>query len=102
MENLEEYITLVVDNSVKAGIARQMRAFWEGFQHVGKPVLFYFFSLPVSNILKQMFWLSMLQVFQMSSLQIFNEEQLSYMLCGCREMWQVSSLLTIVFLFIGV
>ena len=34
MENLEEYITLVVDNSVKVGITHQMRAFREGFEHV--------------------------------------------------------------------
>ncbi|MCO5580941.1 hypothetical protein L7F22_034815 [Adiantum nelumboides] len=31
-------------------------------------------------------------VFQMSTLQIFNEEELDYLLCGCKEVWTADSL----------
>lgn len=63
-ENLEEYITLVVDASVKTGILPQVDAFRSGFN----------------------------QVFPISMLQIFTEEELSYMLCGLSEMWQPETL----------
>lgn len=59
LENLEEYISLVVDATVKTGIAPHMEAFRAGFN----------------------------QVLQISSLQIFNEEELDYLLCGRREVW---------------
>lgn len=63
-QNLEEYIALVVDASVKSGILPQMEAFRAGFN----------------------------QIFPISTLQIFNEEELSYMLCGLCEMWQPETL----------
>eukprot|EP00250_Pteridium_aquilinum_P022187 c25318_g3_i1 orf=376-6123(+) len=64
MESLEEYIALVVDCTLRAGIAPQMDAFRSGFN----------------------------EVFQVSSLQIFNEEELDYLLCGCREVWTAETL----------
>ncbi|KAI5054672.1 hypothetical protein GOP47_0029817 [Adiantum capillus-veneris] len=63
-ENLEEYITLVVDASVRTGILPQLDAFRAGFN----------------------------QVFPISTLQIFNEEELSYMLCGHCDLWQPETL----------
>jgi E3 ubiquitin-protein ligase TRIP12 len=59
---LEEYVALVVDATVKSGIAAQVDAVRAGFN----------------------------QVFQLSSLQIFSEEELEYLLCGRRELWLVS------------
>ncbi|MCO5566531.1 hypothetical protein L7F22_020208 [Adiantum nelumboides] len=63
-ENLEEYIALVVDASVRTGILPQLEAFRAGFN----------------------------QVFPISTLQVFNEEELSYMLCGHCELWQPETL----------
>ncbi|KAJ7561778.1 hypothetical protein O6H91_03G040800 [Diphasiastrum complanatum] len=59
LENLEDYLSLVVDATLKTGIAAQMEAFRAGFN----------------------------QVFPLSSLLIFNEEELDYLLCGRRELW---------------
>ncbi|KAH7444617.1 hypothetical protein KP509_02G085400 [Ceratopteris richardii] len=64
-ENLGEYISLVVDASVKSGVLSQLDAFRTGFN----------------------------QVFPISTLQTFNEEELSYMICGHRELWQPESLM---------
>ncbi|KAJ4964350.1 hypothetical protein NE237_024289 [Protea cynaroides] len=64
INNLEEYISLVVDATVKTGIMRQMEAFREGFN----------------------------QVFDVSSLQIFSPGELDYLLCGRRELWEAETL----------
>ncbi|KAH8510535.1 hypothetical protein H0E87_008184 [Populus deltoides] len=64
INNLEEYISLVVDATVKTGIMRQMEAFRAGFN----------------------------QVFDISSLQIFTPQELDYLLCGRRELWEVETL----------
>ncbi|KAL6848432.1 hypothetical protein ACP4OV_021726 [Aristida adscensionis] len=62
--NLEEYITLVVDATVKSGIMRQVEAFRSGFN----------------------------QVFDISSLQIFSPQELDYLICGRQEIWEPESL----------
>lgn len=64
INNLEEYISLVVDATVKTGITRQMEAFRAGFN----------------------------QVFDISSLQIFSPQELDYLLCGRRELWEPQTL----------
>ncbi|KAH7518419.1 hypothetical protein FEM48_Zijuj09G0169600 [Ziziphus jujuba var. spinosa] len=64
INNLEEYISLVVDGTVKTGILRQMEAFRAGFN----------------------------QVFDITSLQIFTPHELDYLLCGRREMWEAETL----------
>ncbi|XWS62647.1 hypothetical protein CRYUN_Cryun06bG0028600 [Craigia yunnanensis] len=64
INNLEEYISLVVDATVKAGIMRQMEAFRVGFN----------------------------QVFDIASLQIFSPQELDYLLCGRRELWEAETL----------
>ncbi|PON57795.1 Coatomer beta subunit [Parasponia andersonii] len=64
INNLEEYISLVVDATVKTGIMRQMEAFRAGFN----------------------------QVFDISSLQIFTPYELDHLLCGRREMWEAETL----------
>lgn len=64
IDNLEEYVSLVVDATVKSGITRQMEAFRTGFN----------------------------QVFDISSLQIFSPHELDYLLCGRRELWEPESL----------
>lgn len=64
INNLEEYISLVVDATVKVGISRQMEAFRAGFN----------------------------QVFDISSLQIFSPHELDYLLCGRRELWEAETL----------
>ncbi|KAI9388896.1 hypothetical protein POPTR_009G134300v4 [Populus trichocarpa] len=64
INNLEEFISLVVDATVKTGITRQMEAFREGFN----------------------------QVFDISSLQIFTPQELDYLLCGRRELWEPDTL----------
>ncbi|KAF8405417.1 hypothetical protein HHK36_010323 [Tetracentron sinense] len=64
INNLEEYISLVVDATVKTGILRQMEAFRAGFN----------------------------QVFDISSLQIFSPNELDYLLCGRRELWEAETL----------
>ncbi|XP_027356506.1 E3 ubiquitin-protein ligase UPL3 [Abrus precatorius] len=64
INNLEEYISMVVDATVKTGIMRQMEAFRAGFN----------------------------QVFDISSLQIFTPQELDYLLCGRRELWKTETL----------
>ncbi|KAJ6346191.1 hypothetical protein OIU78_008761 [Salix suchowensis] len=64
INNLEEFISLVVDATVKTGIIRQMEAFRAGFN----------------------------QVFDISSLQIFTPQELDYLLCGRRELWEPDTL----------
>ncbi|GAB4853175.1 E3 ubiquitin-protein ligase upl3 [Ancistrocladus abbreviatus] len=64
LNNLEEYISLVVDATVKSGIMQQMEAFRAGFN----------------------------QVFDISSLQIFSPNELDCLLCGRRELWKAETL----------
>ncbi|XP_020237991.1 E3 ubiquitin-protein ligase UPL3 [Cajanus cajan] len=64
INNLEEYISLVVDATVKTGIMRQIEAFRAGFN----------------------------QVFDISSLQIFTPQELDNLLCGRRELWEAETL----------
>ncbi|XP_043712874.1 E3 ubiquitin-protein ligase UPL3-like [Telopea speciosissima] len=64
INNLEEYISLVVNATVKTGIMRQKEAFRAGFN----------------------------QVFHISSLQIFSPSELDYLLCGRRELWEAETL----------
>ncbi|CAL5035273.1 unnamed protein product [Urochloa decumbens] len=63
--NLEEYISLVVDATVKNGIMRQVEALKAGFN----------------------------QVFDLSSLQMFSPQELDYLICGRRELWEPEILL---------
>ncbi|TVU13329.1 hypothetical protein EJB05_40379 [Eragrostis curvula] len=62
--NLEEYVSLVVDATIKTGIMRQTEAFKAGFN----------------------------QVFDISSLQIFSPQELDYLTCGRRELWEPDTL----------
>ncbi|XP_062224400.1 E3 ubiquitin-protein ligase UPL3-like isoform X2 [Phragmites australis] len=62
--NLEEYIALVVDATVKSGVMRQAEAFRSGFN----------------------------QVFDISALQIFSPQELDYLICGRQEIWEPESL----------
>ncbi|KAK8629783.1 hypothetical protein V6N13_078611 [Hibiscus sabdariffa] len=64
INNLEEYISLVVDATVKTGILKQLEAFRAGFN----------------------------QVFDIASLQIFTPQELDYLLCGRRELWEAETL----------
>ncbi|KAL5791192.1 hypothetical protein ACOSQ2_006080 [Xanthoceras sorbifolium] len=64
INNLEEYISLVVDATVKTGIMRQVEAFRAGFN----------------------------QVFDVTSLQIFTPHELDHLLCGRRELWETETL----------
>ncbi|KAK4345454.1 hypothetical protein RND71_035630 [Anisodus tanguticus] len=64
LSNLEEYISLVVDATVKTGIRQQMEAFRSGFN----------------------------QVFDYSTLQIFSHSELDHLLCGRRELWKPETL----------
>ncbi|XP_074331245.1 E3 ubiquitin-protein ligase UPL3-like [Apium graveolens] len=64
INNLEEYISLVVDATVGVGIRRQLEALRAGFS----------------------------QVFDISSLQIFSAKELDYLLCGRRELWEMETL----------
>ncbi|KAL6210116.1 hypothetical protein ACLB2K_021054 [Fragaria x ananassa] len=64
INNLEEYISLVIDATVKTGIMRQTEAFRAGFN----------------------------QVFDISSLQIFAPYELDHLLCGRRELWETETL----------
>ncbi|GJN12971.1 hypothetical protein PR202_ga31300 [Eleusine coracana subsp. coracana] len=62
--NLEEYVSLVVDATIKTGIMRQVEAFKAGFN----------------------------QVFDILSLQIFSPQELDYLICGRRELWEPDTL----------
>ncbi|CAL1410242.1 unnamed protein product [Linum trigynum] len=64
ISNLEDYIYLVVDATIRTGITRQMEAFRNGFN----------------------------QVFDIASLQIFYPLELDYLLCGRRELWEADTL----------
>ena len=64
INSLEDYISLVVDATVKKGVARQVEAFRSGFN----------------------------QVFDLKSLQIFTPSELDYLLCGRRELWEAETL----------
>ncbi|KFK30462.1 hypothetical protein AALP_AA7G264200 [Arabis alpina] len=64
INSLEEYISLVVDATVKRGVTRQIEAFRSGFN----------------------------QVFDVTSLQIFTPSELDYLLCGRRELWEADTL----------
>ncbi|XP_020699967.1 E3 ubiquitin-protein ligase UPL3-like isoform X1 [Dendrobium catenatum] len=64
IDNLEEYISLILDATVKTGIMRQMEAFRAGFN----------------------------QVFDISFLQIFSPHELDYLICGRRELWEADTL----------
>ncbi|XP_009358184.1 E3 ubiquitin-protein ligase UPL4 isoform X1 [Pyrus x bretschneideri] len=65
MTNLEDYVSLVADSTVNAGISRQVEAFRSGFN----------------------------QVFPIEHLQIFTEEELERLLCGERDSWAFNELL---------
>ncbi|KAK1370334.1 HECT-type E3 ubiquitin transferase [Heracleum sosnowskyi] len=64
INNLEEYISLAVDATVRVGIFKQLEAFRAGFN----------------------------QVFDISALQIFSPDELDYLLCGRRELWKMETL----------
>ncbi|WOG84167.1 hypothetical protein DCAR_0103348 [Daucus carota subsp. sativus] len=64
INNLEEYISLAVDATVRVGIFKQLEAFRAGFN----------------------------QVFDIAALQIFSPDELDYLLCGRRELWKMESL----------
>ncbi|XP_027363049.1 E3 ubiquitin-protein ligase UPL4 [Abrus precatorius] len=64
MRNLEDYVSLIVDATVRSGISRQLEAFKSGFN----------------------------QVFPIKHLQIFNEEELERMLCGEYDSWAINEL----------
>ncbi|CAI0471551.1 unnamed protein product [Linum tenue] len=64
MDNLEEYVTLVVDATVRSGICRQVEAFKSGFN----------------------------QVFPIEHLKIFTEEELERLVCGERDFWSFNEL----------
>ncbi|GLT47885.1 hypothetical protein SLA2020_215420 [Shorea laevis] len=63
--NLEEYVKLVVDVTIKSGVSRQVDAFKSGFN----------------------------QVFPIEHLQIFTEEELEHLLCGEHDSWTINELL---------
>ncbi|KAK9290428.1 hypothetical protein L1049_008598 [Liquidambar formosana] len=63
MSNLEEYVSLIVDATLSAGISRQVEAFKSGFN----------------------------QVFPIKHLQVFTEEELERLLCGERDSWAQSN-----------
>lgn len=65
LDNLEEYVSLVVDATIKSGISRQIEAFKAGFTQV----------LPIKH------------------LPIFSEEEFERLLCGEHELWHASDLL---------
>ncbi|KAL3531894.1 hypothetical protein ACH5RR_005415 [Cinchona calisaya] len=65
MSNLEEYVSFVVDATIRTGISRQVEAFKSGFD----------------------------QVFPIRHLQLFTEEELERLLCGERELWDSNELL---------
>ncbi|WOK98807.1 E3 ubiquitin-protein ligase [Canna indica] len=64
INNLEEYVTLVVDATIKTGIMQQMEAFRYGFN----------------------------QVFDIFCLQVFSPHELDFLICGRRELWKPETL----------
>ncbi|XP_031397200.1 E3 ubiquitin-protein ligase UPL4 [Punica granatum] len=65
MSNLEDYVSLVVDATIKTGISRQVEAFKSGFN----------------------------EVFPVRHLEIFSEEELERLLCGEHDSWALNDLL---------
>ncbi|KAL2554468.1 E3 ubiquitin-protein ligase [Forsythia ovata] len=63
--NLEEYVSFIVDATVKSGISRQVEAFKSGFD----------------------------QVFPIRHLEVFTEDELECLLCGEHELWKSTELL---------
>ncbi|KAG1337984.1 E3 ubiquitin-protein ligase UPL4 [Cocos nucifera] len=64
ISNLEDYVALVVDATIKSGISRQVEAFKSGFN----------------------------EVFPLRTLQIFTEDELERLLCGERDTWDFTEL----------
>lgn len=64
LENLEEYLCLAVDATIRTGIMPQMEAFRAGFN----------------------------EVFPLTSLHIFSESELECLLCGGSDLWTTRSL----------
>ncbi|XP_044954710.1 E3 ubiquitin-protein ligase UPL3-like [Hordeum vulgare subsp. vulgare] len=64
IHNLKEYVSLLVDVTVKSGIMKQVEAFILGFS----------------------------QDFDISSLQIFSPQELDYLICRRQEIWEAKSL----------
>ncbi|XP_054815351.1 E3 ubiquitin-protein ligase UPL4 isoform X2 [Prosopis cineraria] len=64
MRNLDDYVSLVVDATVKSGVSRQVEAFKSGFN----------------------------QVFSIEHLRIFSEEELERLLCGEFDSWPFNEL----------
>jgi E3 ubiquitin-protein ligase TRIP12 len=64
IDNMEEYVSLVVDATIKTGVMSQIEAFRTGFN----------------------------QVLPLSSLQIFTENELDYLFCGVRNLWVAETL----------
>ncbi|CAL4893978.1 unnamed protein product [Urochloa decumbens] len=64
VDNLEEYVHHVVEETVKSGITRQMEAFKSGFN----------------------------EVFPLSKLQVFSEDELERLLCGEQDTWDFGKL----------
>ncbi|KAK1312168.1 E3 ubiquitin-protein ligase UPL4 [Acorus calamus] len=62
--NLEEYVSLIVDASLKSGIYRQLEAFRSGLN----------------------------QVFPLKTLKIFNEDEFDQLLCGEQDNWHTVDL----------
>ncbi|GER28678.1 E3 ubiquitin-protein ligase UPL4 [Striga asiatica] len=65
LDNLDEYVTLMVDATTKSGIIRQVEAFKSGFD----------------------------QVFPITHLKVFTEEELEHLLCGEHVLWNSDELL---------
>lgn len=63
MSNLEEYVSFILDATIRTGICRQVEAFKSGFD----------------------------QVFPIRHLQLFSEEELDHLLCGEHELWNVQT-----------
>ncbi|KOM34800.1 hypothetical protein LR48_Vigan02g095000 [Vigna angularis] len=64
MRNLEDYVSLIVNATVRSGISRQVKAFQSGFNQI----------LPIERI------------------QIFNEEELERVFCGESDSWAINDL----------
>ncbi|KAF0923852.1 hypothetical protein E2562_007711 [Oryza meyeriana var. granulata] len=63
-DNLEQYVSFVVDATARSGIARQLEAFKSGFN----------------------------EVFPLSTLQVFSEDELERLLCGEQDTWDFAKL----------
>uniref|UniRef100_A0A0E0DSM5 HECT-type E3 ubiquitin transferase n=1 Tax=Oryza meridionalis TaxID=40149 RepID=A0A0E0DSM5_9ORYZ len=63
-DNLEQYVSFVVDATIRSGIARQLEAFKSGFN----------------------------EVFPLSMLQVFSEDELERLLCGEQDTWDFAKL----------